>query len=65
MESPSERYSFEEITEVVNSLLEEVAGYIDFSVVCSSVGMATSGLCVSQDDVSDGLHEHQTEGSST
>ena len=37
VESPAERYSFEEITEIVNALLEDVAGYIDFSAVCSGV----------------------------
>ena len=37
VESPAERYSFEEITEVVNALLGDVAGYIDFSAICNSV----------------------------
>ena len=51
VESPAKRYSFEEITEVVNALLKDVAGYIDFSAVCNSVDMIASEYA-SQDSTS-------------
>ena len=39
VESPDKRLSFEEIAEALDSRLEDVAGYMDFAVICSAIAV--------------------------
>ena len=45
MESPDRRLSFQDITVILNSLLEDVAGYVDFSAICRG-NMASANDCL-------------------